>query len=298
MSEVPSIRLEGLFGEIPLRSSGDFAVAADIEVPECEGLARAPLIVCVDLPSLGETALRAARATLRALVDAPRPSAGAGAADDAAPGGGAAGGAPARPDAPGLGLSAASAPGDEVESSLVESGSLGGGLDSSRGSRASRAERAGSGAQWVRFVTVDHPRRAPRGDGGEALRVTFAGGAEALTAARVILGTGSELDCVGLEMMRGVVERFALPTVGGLPVLSDALQWGDERFAVVGALASLQVGPDAGNLMGARRAAEVCAAELGVFDHLEQAGNELSNLFDVFASDSEDDTSDASDDEG
>ena len=59
MSEVPSIRLEGLFGEIPLRSSGDFAVAADIEVPECEGLARAPLIVCVDLPSLGETALRA-----------------------------------------------------------------------------------------------------------------------------------------------------------------------------------------------------------------------------------------------
>ena len=43
MSEVPSIRLEGLFGEIPLRSSGDFAVAADIEVPECEGLARAPL---------------------------------------------------------------------------------------------------------------------------------------------------------------------------------------------------------------------------------------------------------------
>ena len=56
MSEVPSIRLEGLFGEIPLRSSGDFAVAADIEVPECEGLARAPLIVCVDLPSLGETA--------------------------------------------------------------------------------------------------------------------------------------------------------------------------------------------------------------------------------------------------
>ena len=168
MSEVPSIRLEGLFGEIPLRSSGDFAVAADIEVPECEGLARAPLIVCVDLPSLGETALRAARATPRALVDAPRPSAGAGAADDAAPGGGAAGGAPARPDAPGLGLSAASAPGDEVESSLVESGSLGGGLDSSRGSRASRAERAGSGAQWVRFVTVDHPRRAPRGDGGEA----------------------------------------------------------------------------------------------------------------------------------
>ena len=145
---------------------------------------------------------------------------------------------------------------------------------------------------------VETVSRAPRGDGGEALRVTFAGGAEALTAARVILGTGSELDCAGLEMMRGVVERFALPTVGGLPVLSDALQWGDERFAVVGALASLQVGPDAGNLMGARRAAEVCAAELGVFDHLEQAGNELSNLFDVFASDSEDDTSDASDDEG
>ena len=45
---VPRIRLESLFGEIPLRSSGDFAVAADIDVPECEGLARAPLIVCVE----------------------------------------------------------------------------------------------------------------------------------------------------------------------------------------------------------------------------------------------------------
>ena len=44
-----------------LDAAGEFAVAADIEVPVCEGRARAPLIVCVDLPSLGETALRAAR---------------------------------------------------------------------------------------------------------------------------------------------------------------------------------------------------------------------------------------------
>ena len=115
-----------------------------------------------------------------------------------------------------------------------------------RGSGA-RAGRATVPAEYVQQLAGGARRKAPARHGRgrdrvaraarrrvcEALRVTFAGGASALTA-RVILGTGSELDCAGLEMMRGVVEdASALPTVGGLPVLSDALQWGDERFAVV-----------------------------------------------------------------
>ena len=136
-------------------------------------------------------------------------------------------------------------------------------------------------------LTRDH------GEHGSSVRVTFVGGAEPIVASRIVLGTGAQLDCTELELLRNVVGRFDLPVVDGLPVLGDSLQWGDERFTVVGTLASLQVGPDAGNLTGARRAAEVCAAELGVFDHLQERGNGLANPFDVFASDSDDESTDS-----
>ena len=69
---------------------------------------------------------------------------------------------------------------------------------------------------------------------------------------------------------------------------------GDERFFVVGALATLQVGPDAGNLTGARRAADVCAANLGCHDSLVEKGSILTNIYDVFG---DSDSSDESDDD-
>ena len=93
------------------------------------------------------------------------------------------------------------------------------------------------------------------------LRVTFTCGAP-VDATRVILATGSELDAASVPLLANAARDFGLPVVDGLPALDDDLAWGDERFFVVGALATLQVGPDAGNLTGARRAADVCAANL------------------------------------
>lgn len=124
-------------------------------------------------------------------------------------------------------------------------------------------------------------------DSQQGLRVTFNHGTEPFDATRVVLATGTALNCAELPLMRAVAERFQLPVVSGLPVLDDSLQWGDERFSVVGALATLQVGPDAANLTGCRRAAEMCADALGVYDAFYEQGKPLANIYDLIASDSE-----------
>ena len=125
------------------------------------------------------------------------------------------------------------------------------------------------------------------------LRVTFACGAP-VDATRVILATGSEFDVESVPLLATAARDFNLPVVDGLPALDDDLAWGDERFFVVGALATLQVGPDAGNLTGARRAADVCAANLGCHDSLVEKGSILTNIYDVFG---DSDSSDESDDD-
>jgi hypothetical protein len=97
-----------------------------------------------------------------------------------------------------------------------------------------------------------------------------------------------------VPLLAAAARDFNLPVVDGLPALDDDLAWGDERFFVVGALATLQVGPDAGNLTGARRAADVCAANLGCHDSLVEKGSILTNIYDVFG---DSDSSDESDDD-
>ena len=128
-----------------------------------------------------------------------------------------------------------------------------------------------------------------------ALRVVFEEG-PAITATTIVLGTGHHNDCTRLDLFRKVINRFDLPVSSGLPVLDQNLQWGDEKFTVVGALAMLQVGPDAGNLSGFRRAAQACADNLDVYNPLQDFNEPLSNIYDGFAmSDSSDD--DDSDDD-
>ncbi|KAK3273533.1 hypothetical protein CYMTET_18231 [Cymbomonas tetramitiformis] len=80
-----------------------------------------------------------------------------------------------------------------------------------------------------------------------------------INATRLILATGSKIECMSIPLCKHLVEEFGLPVQSGLPVLSNDLQWGDEQIFVVGTLAMRQVGPDAANLMGARRAAQLCA---------------------------------------
>lgn len=71
---------------------------------------------------------------------------------------------------------------------------------------------------------------------------------------RVILATGSTPD-VRADKALAMLVRAGAPHVDGLPVISDQLEWLDGLY-VVGGLAALALGPAAGNLGGARLAAD------------------------------------------
>jgi hypothetical protein len=90
-------------------------------------------------------------------------------------------------------------------------------------------------------------------------------------------------------------QKWPIVNHGGLPSITQDLQWSKDRpnFFVVGALAALQVGPDAGNLMGIRRAAEKVAFALQCRCWLRE--KTLTNPFDVLGEDSETDESDEDD---
>jgi len=80
---------------------------------------------------------------------------------------------------------------------------------------------------------------------------------------RVVFACGHRPDCLAFPLVRELQAQWPVQVVGGLPVLSKDQQWGSCRqLYVVGALAALQVGPDAANLMGCRRAAHVVAQSL------------------------------------
>ena len=74
---------------------------------------------------------------------------------------------------------------------------------------------------------------------------------------RVWAATGSVPDLRVAPALAGLAASGA-PHIDGWPVLDDTLQWRD-GFYVIGALAALTLGPAAGNLGGARAAADVLA---------------------------------------
>ena len=77
----------------------------------------------------------------------------------------------------------------------------------------------------------------------------------------VVLACGIRPDCTANPLVKIILDRFPIDIVGGLPDVSVDLEWTRNLF-VVGALASLNVGPDGGNIMGARRAATIVASVL------------------------------------
>jgi hypothetical protein len=116
----------------------------------------------------------------------------------------------------------------------------------------------------------------------EGVRVIFDDDST-LEASQVVLATGGTQDSLKLPLVAALAERFRLPLREGLPLVDQDLLWHD-GISVVGALAAGQLGPDAGNLTGARRAATMCADTIGVFDDLREGGAILGNLFSVLAS--------------
>ena len=106
---------------------------------------------------------------------------------------------------------------------------------------------------------------------------------------KILLGTGVKADCRSVPFVRDLLENCeAVPIIGGFPVLSTDLQWGSLPVFVVGALAGLQLGPGALNLMGARHGADIVATKLGVNDDQEtgKVGGVFTNVFSALAGES------------
>jgi len=96
---------------------------------------------------------------------------------------------------------------------------------------------------------------------------------------RVISACGHRPDCSSLPVIQSLQETWPAETVCGLPVLSQDLQWPQlDRLFVLGALAALQVGPDAANLMGLRRAAQVVVSALDTRAWLKSEASVLGNI--------------------
>lgn len=111
---------------------------------------------------------------------------------------------------------------------------------------------------------------------------------------RIVNACGHKPDCNSLPLVQEMLKHSPVEVVGGLPTLSQDLQWGSHKqLFVIGALASLEVGPDAGNLMGLRRAAHIVANVMGVRDWLKDTGSVIGNIrgnrFAAFESDPDSD---------
>ena len=111
---------------------------------------------------------------------------------------------------------------------------------------------------------------------------------------KVILATGITPDITANSFMKKVVEGFPIDIHGGFPNLTeDDLRWCEgSNIFVTGAMSALQVGPDAGNLMGMRRAATAILNALGCRHWLRDTV--LANSYDLLMIDS--DESDSEDD--
>ena len=110
---------------------------------------------------------------------------------------------------------------------------------------------------------------------------------------RVILACGVQQDCMANPLVQMVHKRWPIRTVGGFPAISEDLQWTDNLF-VVGSLASLNTGPDSGNIMGMKRAARIVSNELSCRSWLRES-RVLGGRFDLLAFD-DDDSSDSDSD--
>eukprot|EP00438_Fugacium_kawagutii_P028018 Skav236489 [mRNA] locus=scaffold1440:252119:253423:+ [translate_table: standard] len=78
---------------------------------------------------------------------------------------------------------------------------------------------------------------------------------EVLEADYLICATGASMDVASDPLLGGLQEVHPLPLHGGLPVLTESLQWGSLPVHLMGNLAALELGPDAVNLAGATRGA-------------------------------------------
>jgi hypothetical protein len=98
----------------------------------------------------------------------------------------------------------------------------------------------------------------------------------------IVLACGVQPDIRASPLCNAILRKWPIDIVGGYPDVSEDLRV-TENLHVVGGLASLAVGPDAANLMGMSRAAEIVANALKTKEWLrDTTSNVLRNPYDVF----------------
>ena len=131
-------------------------------------------------------------------------------------------------------------------------------------------------------------------DQNETEKVTIAINGVPFHFDKVIVACGIKPDCSTNPVIANVLSKWPIQTHHGFPELTPDLHWSKSRKSlfVVGAMASLQVGPDAGNLMGMRRAATLVANALECRGWLREKAlaNPYMALQDSSDSDSDSDT--------
>ena len=113
----------------------------------------------------------------------------------------------------------------------------------------------------------------------------------------VVLACGMRPDCLANPLVNKIMDRYPIDIVGGYPNVSVDLEWTTKNLYVVGAMASLNVGPDGGNVMGAKRAANIVANALECKSWLRKEGvGALSNPFHLLTEDDDDNNSSCEED--
>jgi pyruvate/2-oxoglutarate dehydrogenase complex dihydrolipoamide dehydrogenase (E3) component len=98
----------------------------------------------------------------------------------------------------------------------------------------------------------------------------------------VVLACGVQPDILANSLCNVILRKWPMDIVGGYPAVSEDLRVTD-GLHFVGGLASLAVGPDAANLMGISRAAEIVANALKTKEWLRDIqSNVLRNPYDAF----------------
>ena len=106
----------------------------------------------------------------------------------------------------------------------------------------------------------------------------------------IILACGVKADCTVHPLLKQITEQWEARIVGGFPLVSEDLELSDDLF-ILGGMASLNLGPDAGNLMGIKRGAAIIANKLECRCWLRES-KVLSSRFDLLWDD--DDTVESS----
>jgi hypothetical protein len=144
-------------------------------------------------------------------------------------------------------------------------------------------------------VRVCHRELKRRSHGGQKLDAPPTTVASEFQVKEIIVACGVQPDCEKPSSLSEMIQaKFPIQVEKGLPCVTQDLRWkeGMDLF-VVGSFAALNVGPDAGNLMGIRRAAQIVANALGSRTWLRESV--LVNPFEALAALDETDSDSASD---